>query len=442
METESNIKNFFRDKKLIPIVLALLTFLSCLFYFSGFAYAVVVDGKAIGYVKQQDEAAEAIKEAKDYIKKFYGLDASTADEVEYQRARPPKGQIMDKEQCKIAFLNGLDFKAHAACIYIDGKKAVALKDKAAAESTLDTIKTLLSGGDANASFKQKVEIKEENVAPGEVTQTDKAHDILLKSDKMTTYTVKQGDTLWNIAIANGTSADKLLALNKDIKETTMQPGDTVVLDKPQPLVTVVTKNVVTFNMPIPFEIESVGDSSLPIRITRVKQEGVDGSKKVQAEIVKENGVEVARNVLSEEVLSQPVKKIVRIGTNRTLASGIFSYPVTGVLTSRFGQRWGREHTGVDLAVAKGTRVKAADGGKVIFAGSCSGYGILVKIDHGNGYVTYYGHLSKTLVSRGERVAKGDVIALSGNTGHTTGPHLHFEVRKNGTPVNPLSYLSR
>lgn len=443
METwESRIRDITKDKKLIAIVLVLLTFLLCVFYFSGFAYAVVVDGKAIGYVKQQDEAEEAIAEAKDYIKTVYGLDVSVTNKVEYKRARPAEEQINDKEQIKSAFLNSLDFKSHAACIYIDGKKTVVLKDGDAAQKLLNDIKTKLSGGAKNASFKEKVEIKEENVSLGEVAEYDEARETLLKSDKMTTYIVKEGDTLWDIAAANGTTADKLMELNRDISEKAMHPGDTIVLDKPLPLVTVVTKDVAEYNMPIPFEIENIKDSSLPIRVTRVKQQGVEGSKRVKAEIIKENGVEVARNILEEEVISQPVKKIVRVGTNRTLATGMFSYPVAGVLTSRFGQRWGREHTGVDLAVSSGTKVKAADGGKVIFTGRSGGYGILVKIDHGNGYVTYYGHLSKILVSRGERVAKGDVIALSGNTGNTTGPHLHFEVRKNGTPLNPLNYLNR
>ncbi|MDI6600215.1 MAG: peptidoglycan DD-metalloendopeptidase family protein [Thermoanaerobacteraceae bacterium] len=438
----SLVKGITKDKKLISIVLALLTFLFFLYYFSGFAYAVVVDGETIGYVKQEEEAHEAIAEAAEYIKSTYGLDASVANQVEYMRARPPKGRVLDKDQIKAAFLNSLDFKVSAASIYIDGKKIAILKDRTIAEKILNDIKSKLSGGSENASFKEKVEIKDENVSLGEVTDEEKALDMLLKSDQMTTYTVKKGDTLWDIASANGTSADKLMALNPNIKEKAMQPGDTIVLDKPKPLVTVVTKEVAEYEMPIPFEIENIQDNTLPIRVTRVKQQGVEGSKQVKAEIIKENGVEVARNILEEKVISQPVKRVVRIGTNRTLASGVFSYPVAGVLTSRFGQRWGREHTGVDLAVPIGTEVRASDGGKVIFTGRSGGYGILVKIDHGNGYVTYYGHLSKILVDKGDRVAKGDVIALSGNTGNTTGPHLHFEVRKNGVPQNPLNYLNK
>ena len=443
METsDSNFKTAIEGSRLIPLILGMLVFLSCMFYFSGFAYAVIVGGKTIGYVKQQDEADKAIKEANDYMKKTYGLDTMTKKKVEYERARPPKGQIMDKDQCMSAFLNSLDFKTHAACIYIDGKQTVALKDKVAADETVAYVMAKLSGGAENAEFKQKIEIKEEDVSPGNVIPLGKARNMLLKSDRMDSYTIRQGDTLWDIAAANGTSADKLLALNNNISETDMKPGDSILLDKPQPLVTVVTREPVAFNMPIPFGVQTIRDDRMPMKNVKVKQQGSIGKKRVKVEIVKENGVKVAKNLLQEDIISQPVTKIVRVGTNRQVATGMFSYPVAGVLTSRFGQRWGRAHTGVDMGVPCGTSVRAADGGRVIFAGSCGGYGNLVRIDHGNGYITYYGHLSRIKVSCGDKVGKGDVIALSGNTGHTTGPHLHFEVRKNGAPQNPLKYLNR
>lgn len=431
-----------KDKRLPPIILALFAFLMFLGYFSGFAYAVVVDGETIGYVKQETQAEKAIAEAKKYIKSKYGLEVSTSNEVEFKRARPKADEILGQEELKRAFLKSLDFKVAAAVIYVDGKKIAVVESRSAAEKLLDDIKSQLSGGAGNAYFKEKVEIKDADVNVGEISSESAAASMLLKSDQMTTYIVKQGDTLWDIASANNTTVDRLMALNPDVKEKAMQPGDTIILDKPKPAVTVVTKEVAEYEMPIPFDVENVEDNSLPIRVTRVKQQGVEGKKQVKAEIVKENGVEVARNILEEKIISQPVKKIVRVGTNRTLASGVFSYPVAGVLTSRFGQRWGREHTGVDLAVPIGTKVKASDGGKVIFTGRSGGYGLLVKVDHGNGYVTYYGHLSKILVKDGDRVAKGDVIALSGNTGNTTGPHLHFEVRKNGVPQNPLTYLNK
>jgi murein DD-endopeptidase MepM/ murein hydrolase activator NlpD len=116
------------------------------------------------------------------------------------------------------------------------------------------------------------------------------------------------------------------------------------------------------------------------------------------------------------------------------------WPVNGPVTSGFGMRWGRMHTGIDIAVPAGTPVHASASGTVVYAGWMSGYGYLVAIDHGNGLATAYAHNSSLLVAVGQHVAQGDTISLSGSTGHSTGPHVHFEVRVNGVPVDPLLYL--
>ena len=125
-----------------------------------------------------------------------------------------------------------------------------------------------------------------------------------------------------------------------------------------------------------------------------------------------------------------------------IGTGSFSTPLSRSYTvsSKFGMRWGRQHTGIDLALPTGSPVIAADGGKVIFSGTNGTYGKLVIIDHGANLKTYYAHNSKLLVSKGDNVYKGQQISESGNSGRSTGPHLHFEVRVNNIPVNPEKYL--
>jgi murein DD-endopeptidase MepM/ murein hydrolase activator NlpD len=124
------------------------------------------------------------------------------------------------------------------------------------------------------------------------------------------------------------------------------------------------------------------------------------------------------------------------------------WPVKGVIRSGFGGRSdpfsgeGAFHTGVDLAVVKGTPVHTTADGVVTTASWHTGYGNLVVVDHGNGFQTYYGHLSKILVIPGEEVRLGQVVALSGSTGRSTGPHVHYEVRLHGVPVNPYNYMAR
>jgi murein DD-endopeptidase MepM/ murein hydrolase activator NlpD len=121
------------------------------------------------------------------------------------------------------------------------------------------------------------------------------------------------------------------------------------------------------------------------------------------------------------------------------ASG-FIWPVNGPVVSPFGMRWGRMHTGIDIGVSDGTPIQAVASGRVIYAGWMDGYGNLVFIDHGRGLSTGYAHQSSIGVSNGESVTQGQVIGYVGCTGHCFGPHLHFEVRVNGSPVDPLGYL--
>ncbi|MBU6363270.1 MAG: M23 family metallopeptidase [Acidobacteria bacterium] len=118
----------------------------------------------------------------------------------------------------------------------------------------------------------------------------------------------------------------------------------------------------------------------------------------------------------------------------------FTWPTSGQITSGFGPRWGRMHEGLDIAAPIGRPITAAKSGKVIVAGPSGGYGNLVVIDHGGGLSTAYGHQSRIAVAVGDVVTQGGLVGYVGSTGHSTGPHLHFEVRVNGAARNPLPYL--
>jgi murein DD-endopeptidase MepM/ murein hydrolase activator NlpD len=178
--------------------------------------------------------------------------------------------------------------------------------------------------------------------------------------------------------------------------------------------------------------------------TNVIQQPSAGFRKIVADVYYVNDKEVSRDILKEEILMEAVPKIVERGTK---IPPTYIKPISGgTQSSGFGKRTAPTkgastyHKGIDWSVPTGTAVYASCGGTVAKAGWGSGYGYVVYINHEDGRQTRYGHLSKVLVKVGQTVKQGEKIALSGNTGITTGPHLHFEILINGTQVNPLKYL--
>ncbi len=147
-----------------------------------------------------------------------------------------------------------------------------------------------------------------------------------------------------------------------------------------------------------------------------------------------------------EAIASLIREKVAASSGFVRGTGVFGYPVNGRITSGYGNRrhpilgTNRFHAGIDFGASQGTAIHAADSGEVIFSGWYGGYGRAVIIDHGGGITTLYAHASRLYVSVGESVTQGQAIAAVGSTGLSTGPHLHFEVRQNGNPVNPMAYL--
>ncbi|MDD4172545.1 MAG: peptidoglycan DD-metalloendopeptidase family protein, partial [Syntrophomonas sp.] len=152
----------------------------------------------------------------------------------------------------------------------------------------------------------------------------------------------------------------------------------------------------------------------------------------------------------EQASAQAEAMILRLQgkSGASIGTGSYTWPTPGYtnITSAYGMRYhpilkkNKLHTGIDIGAPSGARIVAADGGSVIFSGWLGAYGNAIIIDHGAGISTLYGHQSSRLVSVGAKVSKGQTIGKVGSTGWSTGPHLHFEVRKNGTPVNPRGYI--
>ncbi len=260
-----------------------------------------------------------------------------------------------------------------------------------------------------------------------------------------THQVQKGENYWVIAQYYGIDPSDLEAANPDLNPDAIQIGQKISLVVPQPLIDVCVVLRSAYKDAIPYDVTYESTDSLYKNETQVKVNGSEGEKSVVAEIVLENGKEINRKIIDEQLISQPVNQVVYQGTKFLpvkVASGNIQIPVShGAVSSEFGTRNGRLHAGIDLRVPVGTAVHAADNGTVIYAGYSSSYGYYIKIDHGNGLTTVYAHNSQLVVEKGETVVKGQLISYSGNTGRSTGPHVHFEVRMNGTPINPRNYLN-
>ena len=296
------------------------------------------------------------------------------------------------------------------------------------------------------SFGEKVEISEAYVSKSLVTSPEEAADQITKeSQKNEIYVVKSGDTLSTIANGHGLYVKDVVALNSGLTESTMlHIGDEIIITVPQPELTIMTVEQSTYEEEYFAEVEYVYNDNWYTTKSVVLQEQEAGYHEVTALITKRNGVEESREMIDEVILKEPVKKIVEIGTQ---TPPTYIKPLSGGRqTSGYGKRKAptkgasTNHRAIDWATPTGTAIWASSGGTVSVAGWQSGYGYVVYINHPDGNQTRYGHLSKILVSTGQKVKQGQKIALSGNTGRSTGPHLHFELRVNGNPVNPYNYF--
>lgn len=298
-------------------------------------------------------------------------------------------------------------------------------------------------------FEEKVEIKQvykpiEKGLPfiNEEQQLDK---IIRGTNEQKRHVVEKGENFWVIAQGYGIPVEDLVQANPDVVPERLQIGQKISLIVPRPLISVCTVEKASYSDPIQYDVKYEDTSNMFQGEYRTKASGSRGERFVNAEIYCRNGLESGRMILSEKITKEPVTKVVYRGIKPPpprKGTGVFARPTSrGYITSGFGWRWGRKHAGIDIGVKIGTPIKASDGGVVTFSGTKGGYGRCVIINHGANMSTLYAHNSKLYVRKGEKVFKGQTIAASGNTGRSTGPHLHFEIRKNNVPLNPIKYVS-
>jgi len=418
------------------------------------AYEYSYNGKALGVVKTKEEVYKTI----DAIGNKLGttlharVEIDKDDDITFREVHGLSLKLDSKDEVLNNLTYMQDIKVMASAIYKDGDLIAILQNVDMARDVLEKIKDNFTQQKENENrvfdeiaFAENVEIRDISANLGEIeNQGDVLKYMLTGAVEKKIHTVQSGETFSGIAKKYGLKQSELEAMNPGIVPAKLKIGQQITLNRDAPVLTVQTIEMVTYTENIPFETEYEESSSMYEGETSTKRKGVYGTQEVVAKVKRNNGEEISREVLSTKKLTDPVSQIVVKGTKKApprQGTGTWAYPIKNYrISSKYGWRWGRMHNGVDFAASKGTKIYATDGGTVTFAGYKGSFGYMVIINHGGNYESYYAHCSKLLVKKGDKVFQGQNIALVGNTGNSTGPHLHFEIRYLGNPKNPFNYI--
>lgn len=418
------------------------------------AYEYSYNGQKLGLVKEKDDVLQITDLVQGALteEKNMKIVIDAKDDITFHRKLAlDESQIDNSEQVLKRLTYMGDLKVKATGIYVNGKKIGAVQDRKTAEKALkDVADKYTKQGDnievESVRFLEKVDIKTANTDLEDLHSEEEMVDLLCTSgEKETVHKVVAGDTLHSIAKKYDVWEDQLLADNKGINSKKLEVGSNIIVKQQAPVLTYEVVEKITYDKVIEHKVEEQKSADIYEGMTETQQAGSDGLSEITARVTLQNGKKVEEEDLVTTVKEEPVTEVVLVGTKErppTVGSGKYIWPLKDSFTqtSGFGSRWGRQHKGVDLAVSVGTTVYAADGGTVVEAQYSGSYGNVVMIDHQNGQETRYAHNSKLLVKKGDKVYQGQPIAKSGNTGRSTGPHVHFEIRFNGEPRNPLNYL--
>ena len=461
-------------------------------------YNVYLDGKLLGAISSKDALEEYINEEEKELKEEFevdkvykpnGLDIErclthntkvlTAKEI-YNKIKEEKNftikgyvvtiKYSDEKELKINVLdkNIFDKAANKVLNVFVGEKDVKnyINDT---QKQIETTGSLIE----KIYIDNNITITESYISTDEIIFTDEntltKYLLFGSTDKDEEYTVKPGDTIETVSFNNKLAVEEFLIVNPEFTSANnlLSVGQKVNIALIDPVFSLVVEKHVVEDMPKHFETVEKDDSSMYIGESKVETEGVDGVQRVTEKIKYVNGEAQPAIITGSEVVKEAVNKVVLKGTKQratgsseyytgpisVMNSGTWAWPTIYpyVITSEFGYRWGRLHAGLDISgcgfgspiysIGDGVVVETTTGcpGHGYYGNPCGGYyGNSVVINHGNGISVYYAHLYTVNVSPGETVSKGQYIGTMGDSGSSTGTHLHFEVRLNDTPINTWS----
>lgn len=482
MNAQSNNNSFIQlakkhKKKSISAIVAAL-FLSILSFSLAFAkdsntnglkeiYHVYNGEQYVGAVADQttvDTLIDIKKEEASILYEELSVDAGSNIKVVPEQVYTV---AVDEEETLTELEQSVEIEAQAYSFVVNGEPVAYLKDKKDFEETVRLLKTKFAPqGEINqlddvsnqlplseenqsrivaVEFLEEVSTEETVVNPEVILTPEQAYELLSSGSlEQQAYEVKQGDVLGSIAKKHNLTIAELLAINPNITTTSiLSIGQELNVTVTKPYINISIVREAYNKVVVPFTVVEEDDETMLKGETKVVQEGKDGLAEQVYAITSVNGVEIGRKLVSENFLTEKIDKKVIIGTKviPDRGTGTFAWPtVGGYVSSQMGQRWGRHHDGIDIARPSDRTIKASDNGRVTFSGWDGTYGQKVVINHNNGYETLYAHLAEINVSVGDVVEQGQKIGVMGSTGRSTGLHLHFEVKHNGSLVNPISVL--
>ena len=460
-------------------------------------YNVYLDGKLVGAVKSKNSLEKYIDKEQQELKDEFGVDkVYIPNGIDIEKCVTHNAKILSEKEIyeKIKENKSVTIKGYVVSIKSDDDKEIKVNilkknmlDKAVnkvlkafvsskeiSDYKNDTQKAIETTGSLieNIEIEEKITITEAYLSTDEVIFTDV--DTLTKYllfgslDKDEEYTVKPGDTIETVAFNNKLGVEEFLIVNPEFTSSNnlLSVGQKVSIALIDPIFSIVVEKHIVEDMDKPFNTVEKEDSSIYSGQTKVQTEGVVGTQRVTEKIKYVNGEAQPAIITNVTTIKEPIDKVVLKGTKSygsnytgggtpVVTTGSWGWPTISpyIITSYYGFRWGRLHAGIDISgcgfgspiysIGEGTvsavTNNCADRG--YYGSKCGGgYGNAVRVKYSNGMEVIYSHImgSNIRVSVGQHVSKGQVVGYMGNSGSSTGTHLHFQVNMPSGSVNPMT----
>ncbi len=431
-------------------------------YFSGVTFALEINynGQSLGYIEDESVYNEARSSANELLAADGEGNANVLKtQPSYALCIVRPGELTDAGTLRDRLIEASDYDLTDACgVYIDGELLCAVRNETDVIRVMDTLLEPVRQANPGTivDFVEDVEYIQGLYPdlPGILWDADRLLSTVQGTRQAAVqHTVVPGETLSGIAQRYDKSSAELLSMNPGLTEDIHQ-GQVITVSSEERFLRVRVIRTQQREEEVPYETIRTESDRYFKGINKTIREGQNGLDRVTELVSYVDGVQIAAEEISRERIKEPVAKLVTVGTRYAdglpggtilAGGGQMLWPVDGLhqISSPYGYRSSGMHSGIDItgSGATGHRIRAAESGRVTYAGYDSDYGYNVIIDHGGGLETRYAHCSSLSVTAGQYVEMGEEIGRVGNTGDSEGPHLHFEVYKYGTRVNPLPYIT-